>query len=41
MSNLGKKKEACAALARFSNEFPDAADNLRRQAASEKQKQGC
>jgi tol-pal system protein YbgF len=41
MSNLGKKKEACAALARFSSEFPDAADNLRRQAASEKQKQGC
>ncbi|HXP97214.1 MAG TPA: tol-pal system protein YbgF [Telmatospirillum sp.] len=41
MSNLGKKKEACAALSRFSAEFPDAADNLRRLAASEKQKQGC
>jgi tol-pal system protein YbgF len=41
MSNLGKKKEACAALQRFSSEFPDAADNLRRQAASEKQKLGC
>lgn len=41
MSNLGKKKEACAALSRFSSEFPDAADNLRRLAASEKQKQGC
>jgi tol-pal system protein YbgF len=41
MSNLGKKKEACAALARFSSEFPDAADNFRRLAASEKQKLGC
>jgi tol-pal system protein YbgF len=41
MGNLGKKKEACAALLRFSSEFPDAADNLRRLAASEKQKQGC
>jgi tol-pal system protein YbgF len=41
MGNLGKKKEACAALARFSSEYPDAADNLRRLAASEKQKQGC
>ena len=41
MGNLGKKKEACAALARFSSEFPDATDNLRRLAASEKQKQGC
>ncbi len=41
MSNLGKKKEACAALSRFSSEFPDAADNLRRLAASEKQKLGC
>ncbi|MTJ83396.1 MAG: tol-pal system protein YbgF [Telmatospirillum sp.] len=41
MSNLGKKKEACAALQRFSSEYPDAADNLRRQAAGEKQKLGC
>ncbi len=41
MSNLGKKKEACAALHRFSTEFPEAADNLRRQAAAEKQKLGC
>ncbi|MDR3437953.1 tol-pal system protein YbgF [Telmatospirillum sp.] len=41
MSNLSKKKEACAALQRFSSEYPDAADNLRRQAASEKQKLGC
>jgi TolA-binding protein len=41
MSNLGKKKEACAAFHRFTTEYPDAADNLRRQAASEKQKLGC
>ncbi len=41
MANLGKKKEACAALHRFSAEFPDAADNLRRQATVEKQKLGC
>ncbi|WP_146002578.1 tol-pal system protein YbgF [Telmatospirillum siberiense] len=41
MSNLGKKKEACAALSRFSSEYPDAADNLRRLAASERQKLGC
>lgn len=41
MSNLGKKKEACAALSRFSAEYPDAADNLRRLAGSEKQKLGC
>lgn len=41
MSNLGKKKEACAALARFTGEYPDAADNLRRQATQEKQKLQC
>lgn len=41
MSNLSKKKEACAALHRFTTEFPDAADNLRRQASTEKQKLGC
>lgn len=41
MSNLGKKKEACAALARFTSEFPDASDNLKRQAAAEKQKLVC
>lgn len=41
MSNLGKKKEACAALARFTSEFPDAADGLKRQASAEKQKLGC
>jgi tol-pal system protein YbgF len=41
MSNLGKKKEACAALQRFSTEYPEAADNLKRQAAGEKQKLGC
>lgn len=40
-SNLNKKKEACAAIARFQNEFPDASDSLRRQAAQEKQKLGC
>lgn len=41
MSNLGKKKEACAALIRFTSEFAEAADNLRRQAAAEKQKLQC
>jgi tol-pal system protein YbgF len=41
MSNLGKKKEACAALARFTSEFPDASEGLRRQATGEKQKLGC
>lgn len=41
MSNLGKTKEACAALTRFSSEYPDAADSLRRTAASEKTKLKC
>ena len=41
MSNLNKKKEACSALSRFTSEFPDAGDSLRRQAAAEKQKLGC
>lgn len=41
MSNLNKKREACAALARFTTEFPDAGDGLKRQAAAEKQKLGC
>jgi tol-pal system protein YbgF len=41
MSNLGKKKEACAALARFTSEFPDASEGLKRQAVGEKQKLGC
>ena len=41
MGNLSKKSEACAALHRFQTEFPDAADNLRRQATAERQKQGC
>jgi tol-pal system protein YbgF len=41
MSNLNKKREACAALARFTTEFPDAADGLKRQSAAEKQKLGC
>ncbi|HIJ39033.1 MAG TPA: tol-pal system protein YbgF [Rhodospirillaceae bacterium] len=41
MSSLGKKKEACAALHRFGTEFPDAADNLKRQGSAEKQKLGC
>lgn len=41
MSNLGKKKEACAALARFDSEFSDAGDPLKRQASSEKKKLGC
>ncbi len=41
MSALGKKKEACAALNRFSAEFPDAGDTLKRQAAAEKQKLAC
>ena len=41
MGNLGKKAEACAALKRFQTEFPDAADNLKRQASAERTKQGC
>jgi len=41
MANLNKKKEACAALHRFSSEFPDASDSLKRQASAERQKQGC
>ena len=41
MGNLGKKSEACAALHRFQTEFADAADNLKRQATAERQKQGC
>lgn len=41
MGNLGKKPEACAALKRFQTEFPDAADNLRKQASAERAKQGC
>lgn len=39
--NLNKKKEACVAILRFISEFPDASDNLRRQAAQEKSKLGC
>ncbi len=41
MSNLGKKKEACTALARFTSEFPDASEGLKRQATAEKQKLVC
>lgn len=41
MSNLNKKREACAALARFTSEFPDAGEGLKRQAVTEKQKLGC
>jgi tol-pal system protein YbgF len=41
MGNLGKKKEACAALHRFQTEYPDASDSLRKQASAERQKQGC
>ncbi|HVI49792.1 MAG TPA: tol-pal system protein YbgF [Candidatus Sulfotelmatobacter sp.] len=40
-SNLNKKKEACVAIQRFLSEFPDASDNLRRQASQEKSKLGC
>jgi tol-pal system protein YbgF len=41
MGNLGKKAESCAALKRFQTEFPDAADNLKKQASAERSKQGC
>ena len=41
MGSLNKKKEACAALRRFQTEYPDASDSLKRQAAAERQKQGC
>jgi tol-pal system protein YbgF len=41
LADLNKKKEACTALQRFQSEFPDAADNLKRQAVAEKQKLGC
>jgi tol-pal system protein YbgF len=41
MGQLGKKKEACAALHRFQTEFPDASDSLKRQASAERSKQGC
>ncbi len=41
MGQLGKKKEACAALHRFQTEFPDASDSLKRQATAERTKQGC
>ena len=41
MGQLGKKKEACAALHRFQTEYPDASDSLKRQAAAERSKQGC
>ena len=41
MGQLGKKKEACAALHRFQTEFPDASDSLKKQASSERAKQGC
>lgn len=39
--NLDKKKEACAAITHFLSEFPDAADNLHRQAVQEKSKLRC
>jgi tol-pal system protein YbgF len=41
MSNLGKKKEACAAIHRFISEYPDSGLDLRRQADAEKKKLGC
>jgi len=41
MGQLGKKKEACAALHRFQTEFPDASDSLKKQATTERSKQGC
>ena len=41
MGNLGKKKEACAALRRFQTEYPDASDSLKRKATAERAKQGC
>lgn len=41
MGQLGKKKEACAALHRFQSEFPDASDSLKKQATTERSKQGC
>jgi len=41
MGQLGKKKEACAALHRFQTEFPEASDSLKKQASSERAKQGC
>lgn len=41
MAQLGKKKEACAALHRFQTEFPDASDSLKKQASAERSKQGC
>jgi tol-pal system protein YbgF len=41
MGQLGKKKEACAALHRFQTEFPDASDSLKKQASAERSKQGC
>lgn len=41
MGQLNKKKEACAALHRFQTEFPDASDSLKKQATTERSKQGC
>ena len=41
LGNMGKKQEACAALSRFTTEYPQALDTLKRTAASEKSKQGC
>lgn len=41
LSGLGKKPEACAALAKLGKDFPDAAETLKRRATAERGKLGC
>ncbi len=41
LGNLGKKGEACTALARLGHEFPTAPSNVRERAAGERQQLGC
>lgn len=41
LAGLGKKTEACAALAKMAKDYPTAADLLKRRAAAERTKLGC
>ena len=41
LSQLGQKKEACAAFGRLGQEFPEAPDAVKRRASGERQKLGC
>lgn len=41
LAGLGKKTEACAAIAKMAKEYPAAADSLKKRATAERSKLGC